>query len=1165
METYPFRDPTLPLEERLADLMKRLTIEEKLALLPTQQAAIERLGIPEYHIGAEGAHGFVDREGVSTTFPQTIGLACSWDRRLFREIGKVIGEEARAYFKKSGKGGLSLWFPTIDMERHPRWGRTEEGYGEDPYLTGELAAEIIRGAQGEDPFYLQVSCAPKHFFANNNEKNRGSCSCSVDPRNLYEYYLPAFKTAFLKGGAYSLMTAYNEVNGIPMMIHPLVRDLVKNTWGLEGKGHVVTDGADVRCTVLLHHYFEKHADTIAAALKNGVDTMTDDPALVIPAAREALQQGLMSEAELDRAVAASLRVRFRFGHFDPPGICPYDQPVEEGPESPRKRNLARRAVQESVVLLKNVLPLQESRQPLLPLDLVSPIPSGKRAKIALIGPLIDQVYGDWYSGNPPYRVSVVDALRSLVESQHGKEGFIYEQALDEVCFTTMDGRPLVIDGDGNLRIGKGKSPVESSFEGPAFGTVGLEMGVSAAATPCAESSLPEQVFAGIDDSASLFGKVSPELSAAVFVREDWGWGANTLYNPERQRYLETKEFFDVSRQPAEGEALLDERGPSGSSSLKANASTTLNWFITTLYNLIPTNISLMRGKTGTTEPTKRSPSQPETLVVEEHGRLEQIERTGRKSPSSQGWEAGSISDTPFVEKNYTLYRQGPVFLRTWNSKTLRIDKEGNFHLERFCSEPTPLMMHLLRDGIEKAVEAAKGAETVILCLGNNPVINGKEEVDRPSLRLPPYQSALLKAVLAANPRTVVVLMASYPFTLDEEERAAPAIVYLAHGLQELGNGLVDVLVGRVSPAGRLPLTWYEREKDLPDIMEYDIIRSGLTYQYTRQPVLFPFGHGLSYSRFTYKDLRCSSPRLAPGEEVSIHCTVVNEGPLPADEVVQFYVAFYGSKAPRPLRSLKGFERLHLRVGEARPVEFRLRSEDLAIWDVRQGRFWVESGRATLMIGASSEDIRLSTDIEIQGECLLPRSPDHIEAWNYDAYQWCYLHEKRGESVPAVFGVAKRQEKLHGGEAYGTFEGGTAQNGRIPAREQKMWPSVGAKSDKNGGIQKSFESVPWVLYREIDFEGGKTVIEVTTAAGPGTTLELYLDSLEGPPHAVLPLPTTTDICAIPDAPQRPDLVWATLAFPIAPIEGIHDLYLVFRGNLALHRFRFGPTASASVAT
>ncbi|WP_165910380.1 glycoside hydrolase family 3 protein [Treponema sp. J25] len=1111
METYPFRDPTLPLEERLADLMKRLTIEEKLALLPTQQAAIERLGIPEYHIGAEGAHGFVDREGVSTTFPQTIGLACSWDRRLFREIGKVIGEEARAYFKKSGKGGLSLWFPTIDMERHPRWGRTEEGYGEDPYLTGELAAEIIRGAQGEDPFYLQVSCAPKHFFANNNEKNRGSCSCSVDPRNMYEYYLPAFEKAFLKGDAYSLMTAYNEVNGIPMMIHPLVRDLVKNTWGLEGKGHVVTDGADVRCTVLLHHYFETHAQTIAAALKNGVDTMTDDPALVIPAAREALQQGLMSEAELDRAVAASLRVRFRFGHFDPPGICPYDQPVEEGPESPRKRALARRAVQESVVLLKNGVPVEGPQRPLLPLDLSSPIPSGKGAKIALIGPLIDHVYSDWYSGNPPYRVSVMDALRPLVEDQWGKEGFICERALDEVCFTTMDGRPLVIDGDGNLRI----------------------------------------------------GKVPPETPAAVFVREDWGWGANTLYSPERQRYLETKESFDVSRQPAEGEDLWGEGKGYGDSPLKVTASTTLNWFITTLYNLVPAHIASRRERSGIAELTKDGPFQHEAMQEPKDGGTEQ--QRARKFAFSEWRKTDTIVGSPFIEKNCALYREGPAFLRTWNSKTLRIDKEGNFHLERFCTEPTPLMMHLLRDGIEKAVEAAKGAETVILCLGNNPVINGKEEVDRPSLRLPPYQSALLKAVLAANPRTVVVLMASYPFMLDEEERAAPAIVYLAHGLQELGNGLVDVLVGRVSPAGRLPLTWYEREEGLPDIMEYDIIRSGLTYQYTRRPVLFPFGHGLSYSRFTYKDLRCSSPRLAPGAEVSIRCTVVNEGPLPADEVVQFYVAFYGSKAPRPLRSLKGFERLHLRVGEARPVEFRLRAEDLAIWDVRQGRFWVEPGRASIMIGASSEDIRLSTEIEILGESLPPRCADSIEAWSYDSYQWCYLHEKRGEPIPAVFGTTKRQEKLHGGAAYGVVNGEHPQKSKTPFQGQGLRAPGEGKNDRNGSAQDILESVLWVLYREIDFEGGKTVIEVTAAAGPGTTLELYLDSLEGPPHAVLPLPTTTDICAIPDAPQRPDLVWATLAFPIAPIEGIHDLYLVFRGNLALHRFRFGPTASASVAT
>ncbi|MDR2543841.1 MAG: glycoside hydrolase, partial [Treponema sp.] len=211
---YPFLNHTLPLKERVRDLISRLTIEEKAGLIPTRNKEIKRLGIPAWSIGGEGAHGFVNRKGLNTTFPQTIGLAASWDKELLRQIGEVCAIEARIYYEACEKrGGLALWSPTIDMERDPRWGRTEEGYGECPFLTSVLSSAYIRGAQGDDPFYLRVSCGPKHFFANNNEKNRDSCSCSIPARVMHEYYLAPFRAAIQEAKAASMMTAYNEVNG----------------------------------------------------------------------------------------------------------------------------------------------------------------------------------------------------------------------------------------------------------------------------------------------------------------------------------------------------------------------------------------------------------------------------------------------------------------------------------------------------------------------------------------------------------------------------------------------------------------------------------------------------------------------------------------------------------------------------------------------------------------------------------------------------------------------------------------------------------------------------------------------------------------------------------------------------------------------------------------
>jgi len=187
---YPFRNPNINIEERLDDLISRLTLEEKIHVLPGYQAPIERLGIQAYYVGGEGAHGLVRRQGKltgpTTVFPQPIGLSSTWNPNLMSEIGKVISDEARAYYKKSDKiAGLNIWAPTVDMERDPRWGRTEEAYGEDPYLTGKLSAALTKAERGEDPFYLKMVPTLKHFYANNYEKERISCSSSIDPRNKY--------------------------------------------------------------------------------------------------------------------------------------------------------------------------------------------------------------------------------------------------------------------------------------------------------------------------------------------------------------------------------------------------------------------------------------------------------------------------------------------------------------------------------------------------------------------------------------------------------------------------------------------------------------------------------------------------------------------------------------------------------------------------------------------------------------------------------------------------------------------------------------------------------------------------------------------------------------------------------------------------------------------
>ena len=359
-----FRNPKLPLKERVRDLLSRLTVEEKIGLLSTHQLPVERLGIGEWYVGQEVARGYVSRdpEEPSTVFPQPIGLASTFDPNLMEQLGEIAGEEARFYHRKDSKGHLMLWGPTVDPERDPRWGRTEEGYGEDPFLIGEMTTAYTQGMAGNDPVYRRTIPTLKHFCANNNEKDRILCSSNVTPRTLHEYYYRAFESSIVRGGTGSMMTAYNELSGVPACMNPDLQPLVKDKWGLE---FIVTDGADFSQNVLAHRSHATHAEALAACLKNGNDVMTDADDMVAAAARDALDRGLLTEADIDRAVGNSLSGRFRLGEFDGDS-CPYNtEPAET--DTLLHRAVNRVAAMEQMCLLHNngILPLH-----LRPLSLI---------------------------------------------------------------------------------------------------------------------------------------------------------------------------------------------------------------------------------------------------------------------------------------------------------------------------------------------------------------------------------------------------------------------------------------------------------------------------------------------------------------------------------------------------------------------------------------------------------------------------------------------------------------------------------------------------------------------------------------------------------------------------------------------------------------------------
>ncbi len=859
----PLWDNKLPIEVRLDFLLQELTLEEKIKCLTTGCPNIDRLGIKSTYMGGEAAHGIEARHDQAfnagepeptTSFTQPIGMSASFDRELIKECGQAVGEEARALYTRNGGGGLCRWAPTVDMERDPRWGRTEEAYGEDPYLTGEMASAYIQGMKGNHPVYLQCGATLKHFYANNVETNRIRVSSSLDDRNKYEYYLEPFRKAIMEGGAEAVMTSYNEINGIPAIVNDEVQKLLKDAWGLPG--HVVCDGGDFQQTVNDHKYYITHAETIAYGLKAGVDCFTDDGEVVCAAAREALEKGLITEKDIDSSVRNSFRTRLRLGFYDGSGECPYTGMGEEYINNKEHQELASKMAEASVVLLKNekeTLPLKREQT----------------NSLAVIGPLADVWYKDWYCGIPPYSVSVLEGMKKAYPATD----ITYENSLHEI-YLTCNGK-----------------------------------------------------YVGLDKENKLCLKEKEE--GELFVYTDWGFGSSTLVAKSSGKYVTLEETTGL---------------------LKADKEEAFSWFIKEAFNfkVIPNN------NQNKVQQYYMNSWNGREIAIDSNGYLGVI-------PTEEIKQGESGKEPLFLKSN-----------ELWEGK------------------PATFTMEVVKNGIQEAMIVAEKAEKAIVVIGCNPVINSKEEVDRTTIELPPMQQQLVDSVLRANPQTIVVLLSNYPYAIRNIASEVPAILWSASGSQELGNGIASIISGQVSPAGRLNMTWYQSDKDLPDINDYDIIQGKRTYQYFDQEVLYPFGYGLSYTQFTYDTIEVKQLENV----IQVKVNVTNVGQTVSDEVVQLYAHKETSRVKQPLLKLHGFERVKgIKPNETRQIEFLVNTDELRYFDVISQEMKLESSFYTFMVGSSSQDIQQTAQIWIEGQEIGSRNPFTItEAKQYDSYENCFIHK-----------------------------------------------------------------------------------------------------------------------------------------------------------------------------
>lgn len=504
----------------------------------------------------------------------------------------------------------------------------------------------------------------------------------------------------MEGGAEAVMTSYNEINGIPAIVNDEVRHVLKGTYGLPG--HVVCDGGDFSQTVNDHHFYQTHGETLANGLKAGVDCFTDDGEIVYAAAREALDNGWITEKDIDESVRNSFRTRIRLGMFDKEGDCPYQNMGEEYINNEEHKQLARKMADEAVVLLKN-------ENEILPFD------ENTVKNVAVVGPLSDVWYKDWYCGIPPYEVTVLDGIREAFPNAK----ISHETGLSEIRIRLAD-------------------------------------------------QTSDKCYVGLDENTRL--KLVIKEQAETFILNDWGCGSMTLVAKSNGRFVTLEEDTDI---------------------IKADKKEAFGWFVRELWNL--------------------------------------------------KWEKSSFT------------------LESWNKKQVIVDKDGHFSI---CVDnpPARFEIEIVKDGKTAAEKTAKEADHVIAVIGCNPVINSKEEVDRTTIVLPTEQEELVKRVAAVNPNTIVALISNYPYAIGELEKNVPAILLSASGSQELGHGIADVLTGKAAAAGRLNMTWYRSDEDLPDMNDYDIIQGKRTYQYFDREVLYPFGYGLTYAAFSYE--KCRSKKNA---------------------------------------------------------------------------------------------------------------------------------------------------------------------------------------------------------------------------------------------------------------------------------------------------------------
>ncbi|GCC50299.1 beta-glucosidase [Chryseotalea sanaruensis] len=864
-QQFPYKNATLPVEVRVKDLLNRMTAEEKawqLFMIPgdldhrepeqykhgifglqvsaaaqgtenTQQLlrynttenalalvrkinSIQKFFVEKTRLGIpiiafdEALHGLV-REGA-TSFPQAIALAATFDTTLMKQVAHVIAMEAKV------RGIRQVLSPVVNIASDVRWGRVEETYGEDPFLTTEMGVAFVKAFE-----QMNIITTPKHFIANVGEGGRDSYPIHHNERLLEEIHFPPFIACIDRGGARSLMTSYNSIDGTAASMNEwLLRKKLKEAWGFSG--FVISDASAVGGTTVLHNTAQDYPTSGEQALNAGLDVIFQTQYKHFDLFSPALLGTTVDHAKIDEAVGRVLKAKFELGLFETPYLS--EKEVEKLIDQKLHKKVAREAALKSIVLLKNdnvILPLKAN------ISTIAVI--GEEAKEGRLG---------GYSGKGNGVVNILEGIKQRAT----KQTVVYAAGCGRTSetFTVVSGQYLTSNNSAGLA---------------------------------------GEYFNNLDFSGNPALKRNDE-------RIDFHW---TLYSPDK---VINNGYYSVRWS---GQIQAPETG-SFKIGLEGNDGFRLYL--------------------------------DDKLI---------IDRWGKQSYST------SLVDYAF-EKN-----------KKYNIRIEFYEPVGNAHIKLVWDVGVP---NDWQAKIDEAVNVAKKADVVIITAG----IDEGEFQDRAMLQLPGHQEELIKQVTATGKPVVVVLVGGSAITMNNWIEEVEGIVDVWYPGEEGGHALAQVLFGDYNPAGRLPITFPLHEAQLPLIYNHKPTGRGDDYNNLSGLPLFPFGFGLSYTTFAYRNLKLEKSEIASGQPTTLSFSITNTGTRDGDEVVQLYLKDVLASVARPVLELKGFQRITLKAGETKNLTFTITPEILKMLNANM-EWVIEPGNFELLIGASSRDIRLKAVLTVK--------------------------------------------------------------------------------------------------------------------------------------------------------------------------------------------------------